>query len=605
MSLRFRARFTLLAAALCLVTALFGAAGFAHAAMRPQWYRVGPTDQPSATFGAVDSVGEARAWVVGSGGLILATRDAGATWETQSSGVSAELRAISFVDAERGWVVGDGGAILATTDGGTTWVAQSSGTTADLCGCAFQGPDHGCAVGDYGTILTTSDGGDNWFAQQSGSSADLRAVAFADELNGTAIGSWERFTLTTADGGATWATRAIDGITPLKSVAYSQSSRAWVVDSWGLLYTAEEPMGAWSNTTAPQFFAATSVTFSDPNRGWLVGGQNTILRTEDGGATWVGDSLPASTGALCVSFSDTLRGWVVGHWGQILTFGSKPDASAPVTTLRTDPDVATVRWNCADVAVGLDATDTPYGSGVVDTRVSVDGALGSFTGTITLSTEGTHTVRYWSIDASGNVEASRSATIAIDKSLPEISLNLRSDYYRAATIMPTVGVDTLSGVKDFHVRLDDQIWSENPSVTTYEAGLHTLWARVTDNAGNVREVSAVFNIPWTPPPKPSLSTPVVPSRMSHSRSHIVYGYLKPWHGRGTYPVRIYKYRYVSGHWRSHGYDSAVASDHHGYTKYSRSVRLPHKGRWRLRAYAPADDLHAAAWSSGYDYVSVY
>jgi hypothetical protein len=40
------------------------------------------------------------------------------------------------------------------------------------------------------------------------------------------------------------------------------------------------------------------------------------------------------------------------------------------------------------------------------------------------------------------------------------------------------------------------------------------------------------------------------------------------------------------------------------SKYSTSMSLSLTGKWRLRAYAPADFQHAAAWSSGYDYVTV-
>ena len=83
----------------------------------------------------------------------------------------------------------------------------------------------------------------------------------------------------------------------------------------------------------------------------------------------------------------------------------------------------------------------------------------------------------------------------------------------------------------------------------------------------------------------------------------MYGYLKPRHRAGSYPVRIYEYRRVSGRWKSHGYVKAKASDYGTYTKYSRSVRLPYTGTWRLRAYH-SDPGHAASWSSGYDYVTV-
>jgi hypothetical protein len=99
-------------------------------------------------------------------------------------------------------------------------------------------------------------------------------------------------------------------------------------------------------------------------------------------------------------------------------------------------------------------------------------------------------------------------------------------------------------------------------------------------------------------------TAVAPSSMSHTRSYTVYAYLKPRHTAGTYPVRIYKYRYVSGKWKSYGYVKARASNYSSYTKCSVSVKLPYTGKWRLRAYAPADGTHYAVWSSGYRYVTV-
>ncbi len=105
-------------------------------------------------------------------------------------------------------------------------------------------------------------------------------------------------------------------------------------------------------------------------------------------------------------------------------------------------------------------------------------------------------------------------------------------------------------------------------------------------------------------PKPYLTNPYAPSYAHRSRAFTTYGYLKPGHSSGSYAVRIYKYRYVSGAWKSYGFTTAKASNYSGYTKYIKALSLPYVGKWRLRAYAPADSGHAAAWSSGYDYVTV-
>ena len=56
---------------------------------------------------------------IGTGtGVILATTDGGATWNAQSSGSDGDLSGVAFGDATHGWVVGSGGVILATTSGG-------------------------------------------------------------------------------------------------------------------------------------------------------------------------------------------------------------------------------------------------------------------------------------------------------------------------------------------------------------------------------------------------------------------------------------------------------------------------------------------------------
>lgn len=105
-------------------------------------------------------------------------------------------------------------------------------------------------------------------------------------------------------------------------------------------------------------------------------------------------------------------------------------------------------------------------------------------------------------------------------------------------------------------------------------------------------------------PRAYVRTPIAPLTMRAGRAATIYGYLKPRHASGSYPVRIYRYRDVGGKWKSYGYVKAKASAYSRYTKYTAKVKLPYRGRWRLRAYHPTDSGHAASWSSGFDYVTV-
>jgi beta propeller repeat protein len=111
-------------------------------------------------------------------------------------------------------------------------------------------------------------------------------------------------------------------------------------------------------------------------------------------------------------------------------------------------------------------------------------------------------------------------------------------------------------------------------------------------------------------PKVLLLDPVAPSRMHRYTAHTVYGYLTPRHHQHTYPVRIYRYLRVGDRWVKHDHVHAIVHDSpptpymEEPSRYSKSMTLPHKGEWRLRAYAPADAKHAATWSPGYEYVKV-
>lgn len=112
-----------------------------------------------------------------------------------------------------------------------------------------------------------------------------------------------------------------------------------------------------------------------------------------------------------------------------------------------------------------------------------------------------------------------------------------------------------------------------------------------------------YVLTWTAAKHITVTKPNAPSTMYKGKAKTIFGYLKPQHTAGTYPVRIYKYRYVSGDWKSYGYVNAKASNYSTYTKYSKTFSLPYKGKWRLRAVAPADSAHVIARSS-YDYVTV-
>ncbi|MFP6599197.1 MAG: YCF48-related protein, partial [Deltaproteobacteria bacterium] len=80
----------------------------------------------SDKFYDVALLGPKHAIVVGYGGKILKTKDAGITWANVDSGTDNSLYSIDFAaDGKTGWIVGQEGSILKTIDGGETWVQQA------------------------------------------------------------------------------------------------------------------------------------------------------------------------------------------------------------------------------------------------------------------------------------------------------------------------------------------------------------------------------------------------------------------------------------------------------------------------------------------------
>ncbi|MEE9602444.1 MAG: YCF48-related protein, partial [Thermoguttaceae bacterium] len=122
-------------------------------------------------------------WLVGDGGLILATGDLGGHWQSPPSGLSAvmaenfDLRAVD-ARGSHVWVAGSPGTrVFHTSDAGRTWEATATLSNVPLSALTFVDERRGYAVGALGTILTTDDGGRSWrVARRGGSRAALLGV---------------------------------------------------------------------------------------------------------------------------------------------------------------------------------------------------------------------------------------------------------------------------------------------------------------------------------------------------------------------------------------------------------------------------------------------
>lgn len=102
-------------------------------------------------------------WRVGRGGLIEFSKDGGASWLRQASGVRADLLTGFAPSNQVCWIVGRAGAVLLTTDGGAHWKAIPSPLAEDLGGVRATDALHATVWNARGTkSFETSDGGLTW-----------------------------------------------------------------------------------------------------------------------------------------------------------------------------------------------------------------------------------------------------------------------------------------------------------------------------------------------------------------------------------------------------------------------------------------------------------
>lgn len=115
--------------------------------------------------------GPAGLVLVGGGGSILRSQDAGRSWNRSVITPDRnypKLNALSFLDLRRGWAAGGEGTILKTDDGGASWRAESTGIGTDLTDILFYDGENGVAVGENGIILRSKDGGISWSTESAG-----------------------------------------------------------------------------------------------------------------------------------------------------------------------------------------------------------------------------------------------------------------------------------------------------------------------------------------------------------------------------------------------------------------------------------------------------
>ena len=245
----------------------------------------------------------------------------------------------------------------------------------------------------------------------------------------------------------------------------------------------------------------------DNHTGWRTMAQTVTLTPNDGAGSGAAATYYTLDGGARQTYASafTVSGaghhrvtyWSIDHLGNVETphVGYvNIDTSAPVTTatgLAIDDHSG---WENTPQLVSLDAGDAL--SGVAATYYTLDGgAQQTYGGPFTISTDGKHTVTYWSIDAVGNTETATSGYVNIDTTAPVTTpTGLATDEHSgwrttAQTVSLSADDGTGSGVVGVTYTQDGsaaQTYAGSFAISA--TGQHPVTYFATDAAGNVEVV---------------------------------------------------------------------------------------------------------------------
>ncbi|MEX2714680.1 MAG: hypothetical protein Q6370_000130, partial [Candidatus Sigynarchaeota archaeon] len=142
----------------------------------------------------------------------------------------------------------------------------------------------------------------------------------------------------------------------------------------------------------------------------------------------------------------------------------------------------------------LTGFDNPGGSGVLRTEYRIDGGAWTAGTTFTITTNGTHTIDFRSIDNVYNVEFYGTRTVRIDSIIPNSSISFiphyGTDYVTKTTQFTISAMDNIggSGIASSHFRIGVEtfkLYTGPFTLANYTNGTYVIQYYAIDNVGNV------------------------------------------------------------------------------------------------------------------------
>lgn len=206
-----------------------------------QWAMVRVRDTPHVLPFGLHFLNHNTGTVVGWGGTINRTTDAGSTWVTQSSGTTHDLHVVQLLDNRIGFIGGGRGSFLRTADGGSSWTETPlADTNKEIFSMYFINSTTGWigtwAPSEPAEVLKTTDAGTSWSVETAIGNRVVSAISFTDSLHGWMAGQAGSVFITT-DGGRSWSLSYTGTASLLDAIAVV-GNQCWVGGQYGAILHA-------------------------------------------------------------------------------------------------------------------------------------------------------------------------------------------------------------------------------------------------------------------------------------------------------------------------------------------------------------------------------
>ncbi|PKQ15982.1 MAG: hypothetical protein CVT67_06655 [Actinobacteria bacterium HGW-Actinobacteria-7] len=306
----------------------------------------------------------------------------------------------------------------------------------------------------------------------------------------------------TAQGTSTVKYFSIDAAENIETV----HTETLTIDSVAPITSIVAPSYVYGNEATVTLAATDAVSGLSRIEYRLSGGDNFKVYT--------GPFLASGVGTQTVEFFATDNASNYESLQSQTIYFETPDVVPPTTSSNIPAG-----WIDADHTIIINAADDR--SGVAATYVSTDGAPPTtpYRDPIPVTSEGTMTVKYYSVDGRDNTETVKTDLLRIDKTKPWSTSDATATYVDSATIN-FQAFDTISGVLDLAYSVDN-----GPLFNSYQAhvdswGNHSITWYATDRAGNRENLRSASFVIWQPDNEPPVTGDNIASSWTRGPVHI-------------------------------------------------------------------------------------